>query len=131
MQQNNQRNAEYCSRGGIIHTNSLTSADYLDEFLFSRVSKPKAQLLPFKTYQNRALKLNTDTPDLLNKLHFVDCPKYETQLALDDVEVEIKATGLNFRDIMSAMGEVGGHTLGAEGAGIVTRIGDSVKSVKK
>ena len=50
---------------------------------------------------------------------------------LDDVEVEIKATGLNFRDIMSAMGEVGGDTLGAEGAGIVTRIGDNVKSVKK
>ena len=111
--------------------NRLTSADYLDEFLFLRVSKPKAQLLPFKTDQNRALKLNTDTPDLLNKLQFVDCPKYETQLALDDVEVEIKATGLNFRDIMSAMGEVGRDTLGAEGAGIVTRIGDCVKSVKK
>jgi NADPH:quinone reductase-like Zn-dependent oxidoreductase/SAM-dependent methyltransferase len=130
MQQNNQRNAEYCSLGGIIHTNRLTPADYLDEFLFSRVSKPKAQLLPFKADQNRALKLSTDTPGLLNKLQFVDCPKYETELALDDVEVEIKAAGLNFRDIMSAMGEVGGDTLGAEGSGIVTRIGDNVKSVK-
>lgn len=130
MQQNNQRNAEYCSLGGLVHTNRLTSADYLDEFLFSRVSKPKAQLLPFRTDQDRALKLSTDTPGLLNKLQFVDCPKFETELDLDDVEVEMKATGLNFRDIMSAMGEVGGDILGAEGAGIVTRTGASVSGVK-
>jgi NADPH:quinone reductase-like Zn-dependent oxidoreductase/SAM-dependent methyltransferase len=130
MQQNKQRNAEYCSLGGLIHTNRLTTADYLDEFLFSRVSKPKAQLLPFRKDQNRALKLSTDTPGLLNKLQFIDCPTFETELGLDDVEVEIKATGLNFRDIMSAMGEVRGDILGAEGAGIVTRTGANVKSVK-
>ncbi|KAF8850740.1 hypothetical protein BDZ45DRAFT_184816 [Acephala macrosclerotiorum] len=129
LQQNNQRNAEYCSFGGIIHANRLVSADYVDEFLFSRVSKPRAQLLAFGGDPSRALKLTTAAPGLLHELQFVDCPKYETDLAADDVEVKIEATGLNFRDVMSAMGEVGGDVLGAEGAGIVTRIGADVKNV--
>ena len=129
LQQNYQRNAEYSSFRGIIHTNRLVPADYLDDFLYSRVSKPTAQLQPYGGDSSRALKLSTDTPGLLNKLQFVDCPKHDVELSPDEVEVEIRATGLNFRDIMSAMGEVRGDEFGAEGAGIVTRVGVEVKGV--
>jgi NADPH:quinone reductase-like Zn-dependent oxidoreductase len=65
----------------------------------------------------------------LNKLQFVDCPVYPTLLGPHDVEVSIAATGLNFRDVMCAMGEVAGDVLGAEGAGTVTRTGADVSGL--
>ncbi|MHB8478450.1 MAG: SDR family NAD(P)-dependent oxidoreductase [Casimicrobiaceae bacterium] len=59
-------------------------------------------------------------------------------LAEDEVEIEVRAAGLNFRDVMYAMGllpdeavEDGfcGPTLGMEVSGIVTRVGASVTEV--
>ncbi len=60
-------------------------------------------------------------------------------IASDEVEIKVKASALNFRDIMIAMGlltdaavEGGlfGRTFGLECAGIVSAIGKDVKSVK-
>lgn len=130
IKHSHQRNTEYNSVGGIIYTNRLVPANYLDDFLLSRVSKATVQLQPYGADPSRALKLSTDSPGLLNKLQFVDCLTYGTELSAEEVEVRIQATGLNFRDVMSAMGEVGGDAFGAEGAGIVTRTGIGVKHVK-
>src|SRR5207237_965603 len=53
----------------------------------------------------------------------------------DDVEIDVRATGLNFRDIMWALGLLpsealqdgfAGPTLGMECAGVVTRVGSRV-----
>lgn len=123
------RNDEYLSQGGVLYVNRLIAADYINEFLSAKVTKPSPQMQPFGADPSRALKLSTDSPGLLNRLMFVDDPMYPKPLLDNDVEVRIKATGLNFRDIMSAMGEVNGDVLGAEGAGIITRVGANVKKV--
>ena len=56
----------------------------------------------------------------------------------DEVEIEVRATGLNFRDIMFTSGLLpvemleGGHsgaTLGLECAGVVTRVGSNVRNL--
>ena len=48
-----------------------------------------------------------------------------------EVEVEVRATGLNFRDVLSALGEMpnvaAGLTPGSEVAGVVTTVGPGVK----
>jgi len=48
-----------------------------------------------------------------------------------EVEVEVRATGLNFRDVLSALGEMpnveAGITPGSEVAGVVTAVGPGVK----
>ncbi|CAG8974817.1 hypothetical protein HYALB_00000431 [Hymenoscyphus albidus] len=46
---------------------------------------------------------------------------------VDEVEIAVKAVGVNFRDILIALGQLPEHTLGSECAGIVTRVGDAVK----
>lgn len=51
----------------------------------------------------------------------------------DEVEIEVVAAGLNFLDIMTALGQVPpletgpGHRFGAECAGILTRVGDQAR----
>lgn len=126
-----QRHAEYkVSDGGVLLINRLDRAHELDAFLGLKLGKPVARPQAFGARPRRALRLTTDSPGLLNRLQFADCPVHPTPLGPHDVEVEMHATGLNFRDIMSAMGEVAGETLGAEGAGIVSRVGADVSQVE-
>jgi phthiocerol/phenolphthiocerol synthesis type-I polyketide synthase C len=58
---------------------------------------------------------------------------------LDELEVEVRATGLNFRDIMFTSGflpgemlenGLSGATLGLECSGVVTRIGNNIENVE-
>ncbi|KAF7556654.1 hypothetical protein G7Z17_g1229 [Cylindrodendrum hubeiense] len=56
----------------------------------------------------------------------------------DEVEVEAKAVGLNFRDVLCAMGivdmpasKLGLETLGIEAGGVVKRVGPDVKDLKE
>ncbi|KAJ5291615.1 Fum1p [Penicillium angulare] len=70
-------------------------------------------------------RLSLETYALLDTLHWVETA--EKELRDDQVEVEIKYIGLNFRDIMISMGLVGDKDeLGFEGSGVVRRIGADV-----
>jgi acyl transferase domain-containing protein/NADPH:quinone reductase-like Zn-dependent oxidoreductase/short-subunit dehydrogenase len=49
-----------------------------------------------------------------------------------EVEIKVQATGLNFRDVLCALGMYPGKVdvLGAECAGVVTRVGESVRGLE-
>ncbi|EFQ36694.1 KR domain-containing protein [Colletotrichum graminicola] len=81
------------------------------------VSLPKDQHAP-------ALKLAVGKPGLLNTLHFVAENATEpTPLADDEVELQVMASGINFRDIMGSMGLLPVSGLGQEASGVVIRAG--------
>ncbi|KAK8093927.1 hypothetical protein PG997_000612 [Apiospora hydei] len=125
------RHAEYLvSAAGLIQTSRLIEAPPVNDFIAQRttVLAPKPQ--PLGADPSRSLMLSTSAPGRLDRLHFVDWPAYQEPLPVDQIEVEIKATGLNFRDVMVAMGEVAAATFGHEGAGIVTKVGSGVTDVK-
>ncbi|KAK4446921.1 reducing polyketide synthase rads1 [Podospora aff. communis PSN243] len=71
------------------------------------------------------LRLSIGRPGLLNTLQFV--PE-ETGTALaplddDEVELEVRASGINFRDIMGSMGLLAVTGIGQEASGVVVRTG--------
>ncbi|KAJ5379544.1 Fum1p [Penicillium cosmopolitanum] len=71
------------------------------------------------------IKLDVGTHGLLDTLHWSRVE--ETELADDEVEIEVRYVGLNFRDILVALGLVGDKKeLGLEGSGIIRRIGSKV-----
>ena len=73
---------------------------------------------------------------LLQTLHWSGRPL--PALASDEVQIEVKAVGLNFTDVLIAMGLVHGvdalgngfDTFGLEGAGYVSKIGTDITHVK-
>ncbi len=83
------------------------------------------------------LRLGFHTPGQLRYLHW---DKYPRVVPKDDeIEVEVQATGLNFRDVMYALGMLSdeavengfaGPSLGLEFAGAVSRVGKNVISYK-
>jgi NADPH:quinone reductase-like Zn-dependent oxidoreductase len=51
-------------------------------------------------------------------------------LADDDIEIEVKATGLNFKDIVVAMGQLAQPYIGIECSGIVSSVGKNVQHLE-
>ncbi|KAJ5652341.1 Acyl transferase/acyl hydrolase/lysophospholipase [Penicillium longicatenatum] len=77
-----------------------------------------------------AIALRTTRPGSLSALHWAR--QMTDGLEGDDVEIDIYSTGLNFRDVLSAMGIVEASEIGfgLEAAGIVRRTGPQVKDLK-
>lgn len=69
------------------------------------------------------LKLAVRFPGLLETLHFVEDSTPMKPLGPEEVEIKVHAVGLNFKDLLQALGRVGGSTFGNECAGIVHRAG--------
>lgn len=140
------RNAEYLIRGNLVRTNRLIEASYANDFISSSCAKPNAQPQAFGADKSRALKLSMGfhdpfeytankatgiaTPGQLNSLRFVDDEEFANPLPDSYVEVEIKATGLSYRDVLAATGEAPADNLGTEGAGLVTRVGSHVTDME-
>lgn len=123
-------NGEYRLENGIFYTNRLVDATEMNDWLTTKDSKPVAHMVPLGQAQSeQPLRLTTGSPGMLNKLQFETDPVWFEPLGELDVEVKIHAVGLNFRDIMIAMGEHNALTFGNEGAGIVTRVGSAVRKV--
>ncbi|KAK5988353.1 6-hydroxymellein synthase cdmE [Cladobotryum mycophilum] len=111
---------------GAFLTSRLVDADFANGYLTSRLSSPQAELRPLGE-AGRPVKLVTASPGQLNMLQFVTDEMYLQPLGETEVEIEIKAVGLNFRDLMIAIGEHNAISIGGEAAGVITRIGGNVK----
>lgn len=122
------RHAEYLvEAGGFLQTARIVAAPPVNNFIAERTTVLQPQLQEFGADPTRSLMLHTSAPGRLDKLHFIDWPGAQQPIKPDEVEIEVKAAGLNFRDIMVAMGEVVNNILGYEGAGVVSRVGSNVK----
>ncbi|EFW99415.1 polyketide synthase [Grosmannia clavigera kw1407] len=76
---------------------------------------------------SRPLRLGVGAPGMLDSLRFEDDPDVHTDdLAGGLVEIDPQAFGLNFRDVMVAMGQLDSRLMGFECSGIITRLGPDV-----
>lgn len=78
----------------------------------------------------RLLRLEISAPGALHTLHFVDDHSLEVPLAIHQLEIEVKAVGLSFRDTMAAKGQIPITMSGAEASGIVVAVGSSISAFK-
>uniref|UniRef100_UPI001CEDB526 type I polyketide synthase n=1 Tax=Streptomyces aculeolatus TaxID=270689 RepID=UPI001CEDB526 len=74
-----------------------------------------------------AWRLDTDTPGTIESLRLLPTPEALEPLAPGTVRVAVRAAGLNFRDVLMALGMYPGEQImGSEGAGVVTEVGPGV-----
>ncbi|KAI2787681.1 Highly reducing polyketide synthase sdnO [Penicillium oxalicum] len=87
------------------------------------VGEDRLDTLPYQQ-QGRALKLHVETPGLLNSLRFVEDDTISSTIREDEIEVEARAYGVNFKDVFIALGQMlPGVNMIGEVAGIVTAVG--------
>src|ERR1700742_2539176 len=91
---------------------------------------PPPPLLPLPAEQP-AWRLSAGSSGTLEGLVIRPCPQAQAPLQAGQVRVAVAAAGVNFRDVMAALGMYPGEApvLGAEGAGVVVETGPEVAGV--
>jgi len=120
-----ERNEEFLIKNNEFWAPRVRESALMTRYLDSKAGRhtPSLQALGEK----RALRLTTQSPGMLNKLVFEDDPTRNMPLADMDVEVKIEAAGVNFKDVMIAMGQLAENSMGLEAAGEVMQVGSKVK----
>ncbi|KAL8786450.1 MAG: hypothetical protein Q9213_002766 [Squamulea squamosa] len=118
---------EYIERDGTLMIGRVHEENQLNHELHARTST---------TFNNQGfcegppLTLAIGNPGSLDSLHFVEDTRYYMDLQPDDVEIEVKAVGVNFRDLLVVLGKYNADTVGCECSGIVTRVGANCTTVR-
>ncbi|TGJ85110.1 hypothetical protein E0Z10_g3631 [Xylaria hypoxylon] len=122
---------EYAERGTVLLTPRMQPDSTESEDLFDNLEEKEPNMQPF-IQPGRELRMHVDVPGLLDSIIFRDSEDANLPLADGWIEIEPKAFGLNFRDVMAAMGMLKElkQEMGVECSGIVTRIGSNVSSVQ-
>lgn len=114
---------EYIEKNGLLHISRLVEAEYLNQDIYAKTFPE--QLHVRKIEDSPPLRLRIGTPGLLDTFKFVEDITYTHAVSPGEIEIEIKAIGLNFLDCLVALGRIDATTFGRECAGIVTQVGDN------
>jgi NADPH:quinone reductase-like Zn-dependent oxidoreductase len=116
---------ELADRDGVIQVPRYYRDTERNKVVFADpASQAMVQLEPF-CQDDRPFRLTVGTPGLLDTLAFNDDPDASKELRHDSVEIEPQAFGVNFRDVMVAMGQLDADYMGFECSGIVKRVGST------
>ena len=115
---------EYMERQGSLYVPRLIPDLSLSDFVRWNTGVIPVQAHSQKFFQSgRNLKLSIAHPGSLETLQFIDTGALRNPIGACDIEIEVKAIGLNFKDVVIAMGQLPGGLLGQECSGIVTAVG--------
>ncbi len=113
---------EFALNGGVLMIPRLVRDNFTNQDLATETRNGSKYLQPF--YQkDRSLRLTITSPGFLETLSFVDDDRLALTLPDNEIEIEVKASGLNFKDVILALGQLSGQYLGQECSGIVTKAG--------
>lgn len=122
------RETEYRGSEGMLYIPRVDEDTRLNDFIHTKTGVHKASTRRLKDDGGRALELTVNSPGLLDSLQFVDDLSVDQPLQPDEIEINVKAIGVNFKDIMIAMGQLPSSTIGCECSGIVTKVGEKAAS---
>ena len=95
------RELEYIEKDGLLNTYRLTQASAIDEDIFAKTA-PQLQAQPFG--RSPPLKIIITNLGQLDSIRFIEDQLPYTPLGPQEVEIEVKAIGLNATDRLNALG---------------------------
>ncbi|KAJ5185393.1 Acyl transferase/acyl hydrolase/lysophospholipase [Penicillium cf. griseofulvum] len=123
-----QNDWEFVVRNGKVCVPRLVDNNALNLSVQQETPDAPPQMQPFK--QDRALRLAVGDGKGLDELYFTDDFSRNGPLPDDHIEIQVHSTGLNFRDVLMAMGQLQGDRLGQECSGVVTQVGAAVSDFR-
>lgn len=89
----NLEDLEFIEDKGVIHVRRIIGHVDKDRYIMSETQHPVPEPQPF-SQTGRSLRLKIGTPGLLDSIYFEDDPTIKQPVADDEVELEIRATGV-------------------------------------
>ena len=119
--ESSQHDSEFIEIDGFLSVPRVVRDSCLSQELFTRSLTHQSRMRILRDAP--PMKLAVASPGLLDTLCFVDDEDYRRPLAPDEVEIEVRTIGMNFKDCLTALGQIPGSSFGTECAGVVTRVG--------
>ena len=121
---------EYQERNGQLLVPRMVDDVEMNKFVHKETQALAApDLQPF-FQEGRPLKIAIETPGALDTLYFTDDLAVGITLREHEVEIEVKATSMNFKDIMISMGQLSSNYIGVECSGVISAIGSKVTDLQ-
>ncbi|KAL9636598.1 MAG: hypothetical protein Q9204_002194, partial [Flavoplaca sp. TL-2023a] len=117
---------EYQQKHGRLETARVVEDRKLNHSIHSKIQSFQRGIQAFG--KGPPLALHIESPGLLESIHFIECP-CTPNLEPGQLQIEIHATGVNFLDCLTALGQVDSTTIGGECAGIVSKAGPDCDKV--
>lgn len=113
---------EYTESDGALCIKRMVEAGPVNEHIENKTAPLQAEMLAFG--QAPSLRLDFESAGVLDSMHFVENPR-TSKLEEYEVEIQVKATGVIFRDCLIALGRMKDSmkTIGVDFSGVVTRVG--------
>ncbi|KAK8134345.1 Reducing polyketide synthase hmp8 [Apiospora sp. TS-2023a] len=121
------RDDEFQERNGLVQVSRIFNSHEGNEAVRSAL-EDSVQVQSLAGPGTPPLRLKIGRPGLLDTLTFVNDDRMEVALGETEIEVEVKATGVNFKDIMASMGLVEVSLIGHEASGVVVSVGREASS---
>ncbi|OKO94430.1 Lovastatin diketide synthase LovF [Penicillium subrubescens] len=118
---------EFRAKGAELFVPRALTNQAADVFVHNETHELTISSQPFQQ-PGRRFKLQIGNLGALDTLYFAD--DVVELLADDDIEIEVKATGLNFKDIVVTMGQLAQPYIGIECSGIVSSVGKNVQHLQ-
>lgn len=115
---------EFMERKGVIFTPRIINDTELNEYIHKQTNASALDSTPFRQ-EDRPLKMTISVPGAFDTLHFLDATP-EDSMQNDEIEIEVKAIGMNSIDLIAALGFTDNDDFGCECSGIVTKTGSDV-----
>ena len=123
------RDFEYAERGGQTYVPRLVEDQSLQAYLTASTTESKTETEPFFQH-DRPLRLEVETPGLLDSIRFVEDDTPQKSLGAEELRMDLRASGVNFRDVMISLGQLDDSSaMCGEHSGIVTAVGTSLTSI--
>jgi len=119
---------EFADRAGVLQVPRYHRDVGRNNLVFPDPAKPIITKMESFHQDGRPLRLVIGTPGLLDTIAFTDDINAADELPQESLEIEPKAFGCNFRDVLVAMGMNGTGYMGFECSGIIKRVGISAAS---
>ncbi|KOS43961.1 hypothetical protein ACN38_g5122 [Penicillium nordicum] len=121
------RNAEYRLQDGILLINRLFPAPGINECIDSG-SRSRSKLVELG-HVPHPVKLTSVDPHQPNGFHFIEDEDYKRPLHPHEVQIEVRAVGIDEQDVEKFSRSIPGESLGWQGAGIVVGLGAAVQGL--
>ncbi|KAH9870202.1 hypothetical protein J1614_007125 [Plenodomus biglobosus] len=114
--------SEYSEKDGVIQIPRIVPMAYLNDLIIARSRQPDDQTYVIGNDSPKPrFNLTIETPGLLDTLYYAEQMDTHDELKKGEVEIEVRATSLNFKDVMIALGQIPGKGFGFDGSGVISR----------
>lgn len=118
---------DYAYRDGQLFVPRLIPDIKINSRVATVHEEPQIDMLRFIQY-DRPLKLSVQKPGLLDSLVFVDDEIPQMSLNPEELEFQVAACGVNFKDVFIALGQMKASSrMVGECAGVITAVGSDIQ----